>query len=163
MNRHGESVALIGQVRETADRLGSPPLQSRADELARTSRARGTTEEAWWPLTAREFEVARLVAEGLTNAEIAERLTIAPKTASAHIEHILAKLGVTRRAEIAAWAANAREADRAIGGRIRCERSQSPPGVSVWTLDQGRPKVQIFLAGDTCVSRWDRPIAACRH
>src|SRR6476646_6879265 len=106
MNRHGESVALIGQVRETADSLGSPPLQSRADELARTSRARGTTEEAWWPLTAREFEVARLVAEGLTNAEIAERLTIAPKTASAHIEHILAKLGVTRRAEIAAWAAS---------------------------------------------------------
>jgi DNA-binding CsgD family transcriptional regulator len=104
MNRHGDAVALIGQVRETADRLGSPPLQSRADELARTSRARGTAAEAWWPLTAREFEVARLVAEGLTNAEIAERLTIAPKTASAHIEHILAKLGVTRRAEIAAWA-----------------------------------------------------------
>jgi DNA-binding CsgD family transcriptional regulator len=106
MNRHGDAVALIAEVRETADRLGSPPLQSRADELARTSRARGTVGEAWWPLTAREFEVARLVAEGLTNAEIAERLTIAPKTASAHIEHILAKLGVTRRAEIAAWAAN---------------------------------------------------------
>jgi DNA-binding CsgD family transcriptional regulator len=106
MNRHGDTVALIAQVRQTADQLGSPPLQSRADELARTSRARGKTEEAWWPLTAREFEVARLVAEGLTNAEIAERLTIAPKTASAHIEHILAKLGVTRRAEIAAWAAS---------------------------------------------------------
>ena len=56
-------------------------------------------------MTAREFEVARLIAEGLTNAEIAERLDIAPKTASAHVEHILAKLGVTRRAEIAAWTA----------------------------------------------------------
>jgi len=129
MNRHGESVALIGQVRETADRIGSPPLQSRADELARTSRARGTTEEAWWPLTAREFEVARLVAEGLTNAEIAERLTIAPKTASAHIEHILAKLGVTRRAEIAAWTANivgpgaaGNAADRAEAGSLTATR-----------------------------------------
>ena len=129
MNRHGESVALIGQVRETADSLGSPPLQSRADELARTSRARGATEEAWWPLTAREFEVARLVAEGLTNAEIAERLTIAPKTASAHIEHILAKLGVTRRAEIAAWAANivgpgagGNAADRAGAGSLTATR-----------------------------------------
>jgi DNA-binding CsgD family transcriptional regulator len=56
-------------------------------------------------LTAREFEVARLIAEGLTNAAIADELTIAPKTASSHVEHILAKLGVSRRAEIAAWVA----------------------------------------------------------
>ena len=42
----------------------------------------------------------------MTNAEIADALDIAPKTASAHVEHILAKLGVTRRAEIAAWTAN---------------------------------------------------------
>lgn len=62
------------------------------------------------PLTAREFEVARLVAGGATNREIAERLVIAPKTASAHVEHILAKLGVNRRAEIAAWVARARPA-----------------------------------------------------
>jgi hypothetical protein len=41
----------------------------------------------------------------MTNAEIADELAIAPKTASAHVEHILAKLGVTRRAEIAAWTA----------------------------------------------------------
>ena len=54
--------------------------------------------------SAREFEVARLVAEGMTNAEIAEALVLSPKTVSAHIEHILAKLGVARRAEIAAWA-----------------------------------------------------------
>ena len=59
------------------------------------------------PLSARELEVARLVADGATNREIAERLVIAPKTASAHIEHILAKLGVARRAEIAAWVAAA--------------------------------------------------------
>ena len=42
----------------------------------------------------------------MTNAEIADALDIAPKTASSHVEHILAKLGVTRRAEIAAWTAN---------------------------------------------------------
>jgi DNA-binding CsgD family transcriptional regulator len=49
--------------------------------------------------------VARLISEGRTNAEIAEELGIAPKTASSHVEHILAKLGASRRAEIATWAA----------------------------------------------------------
>ena len=40
----------------------------------------------------------------MTNAEIADALDIAPKTASSHVEHILAKLGASRRAEIATWA-----------------------------------------------------------
>jgi len=85
------------------------------------ARGRGLEEEPWRPLTAREFEVARLIAEGLTNAEIAAQLDIAPKTASSHVEHILAKLGVTRRAEIAAWTATvsrtpATTAERASGG-----------------------------------------------
>ena len=57
------------------------------------------------PLSVRELQVARLVVTGATNREIASALSIAPKTASAHIEHILRKLGVGRRAEIAAWAA----------------------------------------------------------
>jgi DNA-binding CsgD family transcriptional regulator len=46
-----------------------------------------------------------LVAAGLTNRQIAVELTVSPKTVSAHIEHILAKLGAARRAEIAVWAA----------------------------------------------------------
>ncbi|MEJ7697313.1 MAG: helix-turn-helix transcriptional regulator [Candidatus Limnocylindrales bacterium] len=46
------------------------------------------------------------IAAGMTNGEIAGELAIAPKTASAHVEHILAKLGVSRRAEIATWVAN---------------------------------------------------------
>ena len=62
-------------------------------------------DEPWRPLTAREFAVARLVADGLTNPEIAESLGIAPKTASSHVEHILAKLGASRRTEIATWPA----------------------------------------------------------
>ena len=57
------------------------------------------------PLTAREEEVAALVAEGLTNAEIAARLGLAPKTVDAHVEHIRNKLGVRSRAQIAVWAA----------------------------------------------------------
>ena len=65
---------------------------------------RGEVVEPWHPLTTREFEVARKIAEGRTNAELADELGISPKTASAHVEHILAKLGVARRAEIAAWA-----------------------------------------------------------
>ncbi|GAB2617547.1 hypothetical protein Aab01nite_30930 [Paractinoplanes abujensis] len=54
-------------------------------------------------LSSREVEVARLVAQGLTNREIAASLTIAPKTAAAHVEHIRTKLGVSRRAQIATW------------------------------------------------------------
>ncbi|MBI3746277.1 MAG: AAA family ATPase [Chloroflexi bacterium] len=104
MNRQADAAATLVEVRSTAETLGSAPLLVRADELARAGRGRGTVEEPWRPLTAREFEVARLISAGMTNAEIADELDIAPKTASAHVEHILAKLGVMRRAEIAAWA-----------------------------------------------------------
>jgi DNA-binding CsgD family transcriptional regulator len=104
-NRYGEAAGVIAEVRSAATALRSEPLLARAGELERIGRGRGTTDEPWRPLTIREFEVARLIAEGMTNAEIAEALDIAPKTASSHVEHILAKLGVTRRAEIAAWTA----------------------------------------------------------
>jgi DNA-binding CsgD family transcriptional regulator len=59
----------------------------------------------WHPLTAREFSVANLVSTGKTNREIADELFLSPKTVSAHVEHILTKLGAGRRTEIAAWAA----------------------------------------------------------
>ncbi len=54
-------------------------------------------------LSARENEVARLIATGATNRAIAQTLFIAPKTVAAHVEHILTKLDVSRRAEIASW------------------------------------------------------------
>jgi pimeloyl-ACP methyl ester carboxylesterase len=54
-------------------------------------------------LTARELEVAGLVAEGLTNQAIARRLSVAPRTAEAHVENIRRKLQVRSRAQIAAW------------------------------------------------------------
>ena len=105
-NRVAEAAAQLTTARETATRLESPPLLARIDELSRVARGHGSLDEPWRPLTAREFEVARLIADGMTNTEIAGKLSIAPKTASAHVEHILAKLGVARRAEIAVWVAN---------------------------------------------------------
>jgi DNA-binding CsgD family transcriptional regulator/sugar lactone lactonase YvrE len=54
-------------------------------------------------LTPREREVAELVAAGLTNRQIAERLVISERTADAHVEHIRAKLACRSRAQVAAW------------------------------------------------------------
>jgi pimeloyl-ACP methyl ester carboxylesterase/DNA-binding CsgD family transcriptional regulator len=54
-------------------------------------------------LTGRELEVAELVAQGLTNVSVARRLSVAPRTAEAHVENIRRKLGVRSRAQIAAW------------------------------------------------------------
>ncbi len=103
-NRFAEAVGLAGEVRALGDRIGSRPLAERAESIQRQARGRGALDEPWRPLTAREFAVARLVAEGRTNVEIADTLGIAAKTASSHVEHILAKLGASRRAEIATWA-----------------------------------------------------------
>ena len=57
------------------------------------------------PLTPRELQVARLVAGGRSNKQIAADLVIAPRTAEGHVERILAKLGFTSRAQAAAWVA----------------------------------------------------------
>lgn len=54
-------------------------------------------------LTSREFQVAGLIADGLTNQAIARRLAVAPRTAEAHVENIRRKLDVRSRAQIAAW------------------------------------------------------------
>ena len=54
-------------------------------------------------LTQREREIARLVADGLTNAAIAARLYVSHWTVATHVAHILAKLGFRSRAQIAAW------------------------------------------------------------
>jgi DNA-binding NarL/FixJ family response regulator len=60
--------------------------------------------EALAGLTAREVEVLVLLARGLSNKQIAERLVITPKTASNHIEHIYAKIGASSRAAAAMFA-----------------------------------------------------------
>ncbi|HEY3958612.1 MAG TPA: LuxR C-terminal-related transcriptional regulator [Streptosporangiaceae bacterium] len=57
------------------------------------------------PLTPRELQVARLIAGGRSNKEIAAELVISQRTAENHVEHILTKLGFTSRAQVAAWVA----------------------------------------------------------
>ncbi|MCS5732351.1 ATP-binding protein [Herbiconiux daphne] len=104
--RSGEAAAYLDRVRERADASGADLFARLAGRIARSGLA-GAGGDAAGPLTAREFEVARLVASGATNREIATALTISPKTVSAHVEHILAKLGAARRTEIASWVAQA--------------------------------------------------------
>jgi DNA-binding NarL/FixJ family response regulator len=56
-------------------------------------------------LTAREQEVAILIAFGFTNRQIAEHLVIALRTADNHVQHIFDKLGLSSRSQVAAWVA----------------------------------------------------------
>ena len=65
--------------------------------------SRGSTTRQTTALSPREAEVAALVAEGLTNRQIAQRLVISERTAQNHVQHILTKLGFTTRSQIAAW------------------------------------------------------------
>ncbi|WP_188191380.1 helix-turn-helix transcriptional regulator [Nonomuraea sp. SYSU D8015] len=91
--------------RETAGKLRATPLENALLEFGRRARfgiAGGQGGDGG--LTAREVEVLRLVAEGLTNREVAERLFIAQKTVSVHVSNILAKLEVSTRTQAAAAA-----------------------------------------------------------
>jgi DNA-binding CsgD family transcriptional regulator len=55
----------------------------------------------WAALTTSELTVARLVAEALTNREVAERLFVSPHTVNSHLRHVFLKLGITSRVELA--------------------------------------------------------------
>jgi DNA-binding NarL/FixJ family response regulator len=75
--------------------------RDRADALARRLEGGGGGSGE---LTSREREVIGLLAEGLTNNQLAQRLYISPKTAAVHVSNILTKLHLSTRAEAAAWA-----------------------------------------------------------
>ena len=95
---------------DLAGPLGAGPLLQEARDLGRSAgirparAARNHESAAPQGLTAREFEVLRLVTAGRSNPEIAAQLFISPKTASVHVSNILAKMGVTSRGEAAAAA-----------------------------------------------------------
>ena len=112
--RRGEADVLLHEARTIAATVGAATLVGTADRLA-ASMDRGRPTEPWHPLSAREFEIAQFVAAGLTNRQIAEQLVLAPKTVSAHVTHILTKLGAARRAEIAAWCMTVRRDARSDG------------------------------------------------
>jgi len=77
----------------------SPPLSQRAvDAYARRARGRATAEGA--ELTAREQEVLRLVGQGLTSAQIGERLFISVRTVESHRSNLTKKLGLHSQAEM---------------------------------------------------------------
>ncbi len=90
----------------TATRIGAAPLAGALRDLARRARLDlpGAALAGTDVLTAREAEVLALVARGLTNRQIGERLYISGKTVSVHISNVLAKLGVSGRAEAVAVA-----------------------------------------------------------
>ena len=96
---HGVSVLLkpydVDQLLELlAGALGPPPDDRREpDRLLRAA-----------PLTPRQREIARLIAYGYTNAQIAARLVLECGTVANHVAHILGRLGVANRAQVAAWA-----------------------------------------------------------
>jgi DNA-binding NarL/FixJ family response regulator len=83
-------------------------LASRAG-LARHARSASRTDttlpESLEPLTEREREVATLLAQGMSNREISATLVISENTAEVHVKHILSKLGLRSRSQVAAWAA----------------------------------------------------------
>ena len=78
----------------------------RVDQLRAVERRLGIGPGPTGPatLTPREREVVALLAEGLTNSQLAERLYISPRTAAVHVSNILSKLGMSSRTEAAAWA-----------------------------------------------------------
>ena len=109
---NGEPSAALTEGRAalaTFERLGAASARDQAAALLRSLGDSGRTRpqqagDVVAALTPRELEVLALVSAGLTNAQIAERLFISPKTAEHHVGRILTKLGVRSRAEAAALA-----------------------------------------------------------
>ncbi|HEX6777706.1 MAG TPA: AAA family ATPase [Ktedonobacterales bacterium] len=113
--RHAEAEQCFAQARSEVESLaaGVPDDLLRATFLERASAIlppprpallrRGQAND-YAGLTARELEVARLVAQGKSNRAIAETLVVSERTAESHVTNILLKLDLTSRAQIAAWA-----------------------------------------------------------
>jgi len=88
----------LNQTEAIAFALGESPRPTPAPDRTQAGASRG-------PLTRREQDVAVLVARGMSNGQIAAALVISARTVEKHVQHIMDKLGVSTRAQIAAWSA----------------------------------------------------------
>lgn len=93
---------LLQPALNTSRELGMEPWQQRATALLTALHRRGVADH---PLSSRELEVAGLVAEGLSNRAIAERLHLSERTSESHVKNICDKLGFNARSQVAAWVA----------------------------------------------------------
>ncbi|HOA52779.1 MAG TPA: response regulator transcription factor, partial [Thermogutta sp.] len=84
----GENIWTRDELRRVAGGLATPRMAADVDI----------------PLTQRESEVLKQLANGLTNKEIAQILNISYETVKEHVQHILRKIGVTHRTQAAVWA-----------------------------------------------------------
>jgi DNA-binding CsgD family transcriptional regulator len=91
--------SLAAEAGRQATELGMSPVASAARGLLEQLDA----AEPPAPLTRREREVAELVTKGLTSREIAERLYLSERTVQNHVQHILTKLDLSNRSQIAVW------------------------------------------------------------
>jgi predicted ATPase/class 3 adenylate cyclase/DNA-binding CsgD family transcriptional regulator len=107
---HTELVAALGhEAYEAALAEGAAmPLEEAAAYATRARGERKRPSTGWESLTPTERQVVGLVAEGLTNADIGRRLFISTGTVKVHVHNIFGKLGITRRAELAARATERR-------------------------------------------------------
>jgi DNA-binding NarL/FixJ family response regulator len=101
-----EASAALEEVRAICESLGARPTLIRADNLAQRLAASNDappTHPAG--LSPREVEVLRLVAQGLTNPQVAQEIFLSPRTVQQHLRSIYNKIGVSTRAAAARWAA----------------------------------------------------------
>jgi DNA-binding CsgD family transcriptional regulator len=111
LGTHLVAVDLLGRALELYAEIGAAwdarRVRSRLRVLGVRRRIVATEQETtgWAALTSAELEVARLVAQGLTNRAVAERLFVSPHTVNTHLRHIFVKLGINSRVELARLAA----------------------------------------------------------
>ena len=100
-DEHAAASAMLSRAVEAFERLGAIGALAAAQAI----RARLVRSPARpFGLTGREVAVLRLIAHGLPDREIGERLFISPRTVSTHVSNMLSKVGVSNRVELAAWA-----------------------------------------------------------
>jgi DNA-binding NarL/FixJ family response regulator len=97
----------VSEVLATVRQLAPPQTASHHSDRHLRVVASPEERDALASLSERELQVVRLVAEGLSNKEISSRLTLSDKTVKNHISHILAKMGLTARTQVAVYAIRA--------------------------------------------------------